>query len=328
MIRNIARLGAIQQTMKKFESSWLVLVGCLVGVGLLSGKEVLLYLPNKFSVAIFAVAFCTILAWLLKFCQNNGVDNLQQLCVCCFGKFANAVEWLVLLCNVVCIVCGLSATCHTLRSVFYLPYPMLELAVCFVATIVLCNASKFLPIANATSVVVAIVLCLCLPKSQKTLQNVDMTALVVYTLFSVAMIVPSVGKVGKTSKNAIATAMLATAMFCTVALLVQSRCNFDFGLPTLVATTPIQKTLFCTSICLATTTCLVANATPVCQYLQDLLPNTPLLSMSIFCFATLLSTAGLDKIFALCYPLVGIVGALFLVATATKKDCKKCNLSR
>ncbi|MBQ3067212.1 MAG: hypothetical protein IJD18_04200, partial [Clostridia bacterium] len=75
--------------MKKFGTSWLVLVGCLVGVGLLSGKEVLLYLPNKLSVAIFALAFCAILAWLLKFCQSNDVFSLHQLCKRCFGKFAN-----------------------------------------------------------------------------------------------------------------------------------------------------------------------------------------------------------------------------------------------
>ena len=326
MIRNIAGQGAIQQTMKKFGTSWLVLVGCLVGVGLLSGTEVLLYLPNKLSVAIFALAFCAILAWLLKFCQSNDVFSLHQLCKRCFGKLANAVEWLVVLCNFVCIVCGLSATCNTLRSLFPLPYPTLEIALCAVAIVVLCNASKILPVANALSVVVAICLCLCLPKSQNVVENVDTTALVVYTLFSVAMVVPVVGKVGKTCKQTILSATVATAVFCIVALLVQSRCSFG-GTPILLATTPMQKALFCTSICLASTTCLVANATPVCQYLQDLLPNTPLLATVVFCFATVLSTAGLDKIFALCYPFVGLVGALFLVATVTKKDCKKCNLS-
>ena len=293
-------------------------VGCLVGVGFLSGKEAKLFLGNFVNVIIFAICFFALNIVTRIFCVAHHCFNVSSLAKTCFGRFAAAFTTLFLLCCFVCVVTMLAGVENCLQSYFATQLPMYGMLVAFLAALILKKGLGALKVLNVISILLALtyLICVaCIGKNTYTGVSVSRIEPLKYALFSVTMSVGVLAPLSDTTKkgNVVATA-IATLLATALIVFLLYIANFSLENPIFDKSNNVfLNVLGSLAVILATATGVAANTLPIKQCLADVFQDDVLCYVCIFCLAIALSMFGFD--FALTYGYLFVAGVGILVVT-------------
>ena len=288
-----------------------VVVGCCLGVGMLSGKEAQVFFGNAVNVVIFAVVFCLINVAFREYCRKNALNNTVTLAKKCFGRFSAPFGIGLALCCFVCVTTMLAGVNECLQALMPVgALPLYGVACATLAAVILSRGMKALKTANAISI------AFCLKDGGGETRYVSPINPIVYTLFSVTMSFGVLTKLGAESdrKKNIICSVIASAVLSAVTLAVMSLSDFSLGLPAIEnITNPYLLAFTGVTLTLAAVTGVVANAAPIVERLNDVIPDKTLCCVLTFALALALSALGFDFAVKAGYLTVGVIGGITVV---------------
>ena len=313
-----------------------VTVGCCVGVGFISGKEAQVFFGNKVNAVIFCAVFFVLNFAVREHCRKQNCDNVHKLNTSLF-KRASLFDVGIALCSFVCIVTVLAGVEQCLGDMLSLssPLPLYAFAAAVIASLLLSKGMTALKIVNVVAVGMAIALIAVLfaRRTNNTAANLQVPLYkpTVYALFSLAMSLGVVTRLGasSTKKGNFGCSLLASAILTALILLVLPSCSFDSQMPLLdgIDSAPLLCFALITLL-LSAITGIVANAYPIVQYLNSVIPDKTLCCALTFGMALAFSMFGFDFAVKAGYFLVSGMGAIvFFVALAKSIGTKKPSVS-
>lgn len=306
-----------------------VTVGCCVGVGFLSGKEAQLFVGSYLNAALFALVFGGASFAVREFCRKRHcptVEDMGRQLPCARGAFA----WVVAFCSFVCM-CTVTAGLNCLSELcgFGLGVPLFAFVGALAAAMVCRGGLRLLKAANLLSLAMAAVLLvalLCGGRGGSSMPSVPCHRPAVYALFSVTAslgVSTRLGAQSSAKQNAICSfgsALIAALLMC----LVLQSCGTG-ELPTLSGIEGWLKPFAVATLLLCGATGLAANALPVTQLLQDVLPDATLCALLVFGMALALSLLGLELAMRIGYAAIAAVGALTVLLIALAPARSGCS---
>lgn len=302
-----------------------VTVGCCIGVGFISGKEMQIFFGNGVNVAIFAVIFFAANCAVREYCRHNNCSTVDALGQSLIGK-PTLFTAIVAMCCFTCMVTVLAGVEQCLAQLFFIgKTPLYAFVSATLAAILLRAGMKTLKVANIISVTLAIILFVVLYCQKETQYAEDLQVPlympVVYALFSLTMALGVTSQLAtdNTKQDNVIASLLSTVAIALLILFVLPLCTLAASLPTLSnVTSPTLLIFTAVTMLLATVTCLVANSVPVLQLLRPVVNDDTLCSALIFGLALALSMFGFDFAVRVGYCAVSIVGAVLVGLTVVR----------
>lgn len=305
-----------------------VAVGCCIGVGFLSGKEIEVFFGNKLNVAFFAVAFFIVTYTMREYCRKHSCDSVYSLSQSMFGRRAAIFNVVIALCSFVCITTVLAGVEQCLSTLFYLnKLPLYAFASAVIATLLLKRGLKALKIANVISILLAIILLIIL-LCKKDSANVEYLQIpiyqpVVYALFSVTMSLGVISKLASasTKRGNLLSSLIAAVILSALLLTVLPLCKLYASIPTLGnVDSPYLLAYAIITLLLSAVTGIVANAYPIVEHMRAIIPDDTLCCALIFTLALAFSMFGFDFAVKFGYLLVSVVGGLIFATACLRKN--------
>lgn len=310
-----------------------VVIGCCVGVGFLCGKEAQVFFGNAVNVAVFAVVFFAVNVIFREYCRKKRCSSLSQLSVNVFTKFAWIFDLALTTCCFVCIVTMLAGAEQCLGSVLPVSsvIPLYGLVTSVIAAAVLSKGMKALKIANVISITLAValivtLLCINTEKSGFLQIKVPPYKPAAYALFSVTMSFGVTTQLGAESdlKRNLITSATAAAVLSALTLLIIYLSDFSLNLPAIEnIKNPYVLALSVVTITLSAVTGIVANAMPIVEQMRDFIPDHSLCCILTFGSALAFSLFGFDFAVNFGYVLVGVIGAIVIIAAVARQFCER-----
>ena len=312
--------------MKDVLSDGATVAGCCIGVGFLSGKEAQLFWGNFAGIGIFALCFFVANTVLRRFCYQKNCKNVADLLHACFPKTAGVFLTLFLTCSFVCIVTMLAGVQDCAASFFPTPLPLFSVTVAVISALLLKKGLTALKVLNALSLLLAVAYLVALAfTTNNTFQRAETPLFmpIQYALFSTTMSLGVIVPMSQSKRNTQAT-LVATALLAIAMLAVLYISDFSLNLPLFAKTDNVAVNILgCAAIVLTTVIGVVANALPLTDFLETVIPDRTLTLFTLFCPALAFSLFGFDFALKYGYVFVSAVG-LVLLLTATVKLGKKC----
>lgn len=300
-------------------------VGASVGVGLLSGKEVQLFVGSYANTAVFAVIFFAGIVILRNFCRQNECRNVTRFSRACFGK-ASAVFLVVFcVCNFVCAVtslAGLQSCLEELTGEKQMIFPVYAFSAAVATAFTLKAGMKLFKILNVVSVVAALayLCCSAIFCEATPMQAKADSSVATYSMFSVLVSLSVVAPLSceKGKQNLIATA-IATLLMVVLLSFVVYVADFSLETPIFGKTKSLPMKIFGGfAISVATIASAVGNTLPVVQNVNAVVGDSGLAICLTLCLAVALSMFGFDFAMRYGYVVVAFVGFCAVAACPTK----------
>lgn len=211
-------------------------------------------------------------------------------------------------------------------SFFPTPLPLFSVAVAVISALLLKKGLTALKVLNALSLLLAVAYLVALAfTTNNTFQRAETPLFmpIQYALFSTTMSLGVIVPLSQSKRNTQAT-LVATALLTIAMLAVLYISDFSLNLPLFAKTdNVVVNILGCAAIVLTTVIGVVANALPLTDFLETVIPDKTLTLFTLFCPALAFSLFGFDFALKYGYVFVSAVG-LVLLLTATVKLGKKC----
>ena len=316
---------SIQQSMKIKEllEDSMLLVGCVVGVSFVTGKEAQVFVGNCQNIVVFAIAFAFCTFVMRKFCTKWQLNSTQQFVQFAFEKGGNFLHFAMLLCYFVCMVTTLATVQNSLQQlVGNLSFPLWSAVVVIASAWVQKMGTKAFKALSALAFAGAFVTFLLVASnghSQQTGRTSPLATLL-YSLFSATMALPICCKMkgNSTKQNAICV-MFATVVVSLLLWWVEKIADFNLQLPIGGKLTGGGKICMCVTVALCGVLGTVANALPICEDIADVIADEKLLRFVVFALAWAFSCFGLDVLLKYGYLFVAVVGLVIVVICLKNK---------
>ena len=309
------------KTLKFILSLWSVFLGAVVGAGFLSGSELVVFLGgNDFKFIILSgVLFIVALIPLYGLsCKYNDLPLAVEKSTGCKKAYKVSVTVSAFI-FFTAMIAGLDA----LGQTFGLNFPLFSLS----AILVVLSLARYgiggLEKLNAILMPIVIVLVnvvilrgnFSFAPSTSTSNVGNVFLYVTMNVFVSAPALFSAAQ-GKSKKVLIISAILSAVTLCVEAYLITSKIYSVKGaknahLPLLVATDGKGKYVLFTALLLGTLTSLACAFHPVYEYTKNSCKGFGAVIACAFSFA--LSRIGLSAVVKYLYPLIGGVGAAFII---------------
>lgn len=312
-----------------------VTVGCVLGVGLLSGKESQIFVGNIANIALFVAVFAISNVIFRLFCKNCNCNNLNALSQSCFKKRFGVFCVLLLVCCFVCVTTMLAGVEQCVAQIAPIAnFPFYAILTAAIAALILIKGMSALKAVNVISVCMAltlIVIILSKPKSDAC--NVTCVPLYMpmcYAMFSATM---SLGIICKLAcecsvKQNVVRSVISAGILGVVILLILLSCDFTLDLPALGELTQWEKGFAAITLILCASTGIVANAYPILESVSDVIQDKTLASIAIFSFALVLSLFGFDFALKFGYGAVSVVGVIIMITVVIKRHKKVVTINK
>ena len=312
-----------------------VTVGCVVGIGFISGKEAQTFWSDRQSVALFAVAFALSTYLLREFCRKNNCNNLEKFCCCALPKGHVLLQISLLLANFICIVTMLAGVndclCTLLNTVKTPIFAIISATMC---VIVLCKSGKSVKLVNILALIVVVILVICVKLSNIGVHADKHTTLILPLCYCAFCLATSLGVTtamgAESSRKQNAVVSVGSALIIAVLMwLIQTSCDYNQPLPALGKLYGISIWLAVIAGVLATLTGIVANAIPLLQATSDLLDDKVVQCVVLFVTAVAFSLFGFDFVLTVGYLAVSVIGfAIMISVTRQSAKTKLCKLQK
>lgn len=303
-------------------SDMAVVIGSVVGVGLISGKEAQVFVGNPLNAVIFAVVFCFIVSNIREKCRILQLSTPRELSTACMPRFSSAFNMLLGLCAFVCVVTALAGVqqCMTqLINVGNLPvYAILAAAL---SALVMLNGMSALKICNVVSIAMTAILFAILfaqGTASTTLSDQPapyMPAL--YALFNMTMTLAVLCRLGHsaTRKQNVFRSAASSVIIAGLLLITIRLADFNLSLPTLCGITSLPVKVYAVvTITLAGVCSIVSCAYPIVEQADEVIGDKTTSAICVFTLAAAFAMFGFDFAVRYGYILVAAVGATLVVA--------------
>ena len=321
----IYQTTTIQQSMKLKDilQDSMLIVGCIVGVSFVTGKEAQVFVGNGQNIALFAVIFALCAFVLRQFCGKRQVASTQQFCQFVFGKCGHVLHFALLACYFVCLV----TTLATVESSFCqlvgkLPFPAWSAVVVTLSAVAAKGGTKSFKALSTMAFVGAFVTFLLVSQTGVGAYELEISPLstALYSLFSVTMVLPVCCKMTKKSTwENILCVVVATAIVSALLWWVERIADFSLQLPIGGKLTGAGKVCLCLTVGLCGMSGAVGNALPICEGLVDIVADKKLLAFVVFGLGWAFSCLGLDILLKYGYLFVAVVGLVVIVRCLVNK---------
>lgn len=295
----------------------MLVVGCIVGVSFVTGKEAQTFVGNGKNIALFAIVFATCAIVLQRFCAKWQLHTTEQFVHFAFKKWGYVVHFLLLACFFVCIVTTLATVQSSMHQVAgSIPFPLWSAIVVTLSAMVLKGGVNAFKVVSIMAFVGTFITFVLVSASQNVQQSSDINPIstVLYSLFSLTMVLPVCCKTAKKStKQNVLCVVFATIVVALLLWWVERVADFSQTLPIGGNLSGVGKVLLCVTICLCGISGVVANALPLCQGLGDVIPDKKLLTFVVLALAWAFGCFGLDILLKYGYLFVAIVGLVIVV---------------
>lgn len=301
----------------------MLIVGCIVGVSFVTGKEVQVFVGNGKNIVLFAIvfAFCTFV--LRQFCSKWQLSSTQQFCQFAFGRGGLVLHFALLACYFVCLV----TTLATVQSSFCqlvgnLPFPLWSAVVATLSAFVVKGGAKAFKVLSTMAFVGAFVTFLMVSKNGAEQMELDVSPLstTLYGLFSVTMVLPVCCKPMQKSKwqNLLCVAF-ATLIVALLLWWIERIADFSLQLPIGGKLLGVGKICLCVTVWLCGMSGVVANTLPILQGVAEIIPDKKLLCFVVMGLGWAFSCFGLDVLLKYGYLFVAVVGLAVVVRCFVQK---------
>lgn len=299
-----------------FQDGMLV-VGCIVGVSFVTGKEAQAFVGNGKNIALFAIVFATCAILLQRFCAKWQLNSTEQFVHFAFKKWGYVLYFLLLACFFVCMVTTLATVESSMREVVgTIHFPLWSAIVVALSAMVLKGGLKAFKVVSTMAFVGAFLTFVLVSTNHNVQQSSDTSPIstVLYSLFSLTMVLPVCCQTAKKStKQNVLCIVFATIVVALLLWWVERVADFSQTLPIGGNLGGVGKVLLCVTICLCGISGVVANALPLCQGLGDIVADKKLLTFVVLALAWAFGCFGLDILLKYGYLFVAGVGLVIVV---------------
>ncbi len=308
----------------KVVSDVCVTVGCCVGVGFLSGKEMQVFVGNALGVLLFCLCFGASLFVVRERCRICNYGSVGQLGAL-FGKMKGAFSVVTALCSFVCIVTVLAGAEQCLSSLYDIGLPFYSFAVALCGALLLRLGMKTLKVVNALSVAMAVALVMLLYVRPQTQNHchcaVSPVKTVAYALFSVTM---SLGVLTKlscecTRRQNVLCSVASAVVLSALMLALLPLCDMNRPLPALNGIEGALVPYAVITLALCGATGIASNAFSVAELLRQVIPDDTVCCVLMFGSALAFSMFGFDFALKFGYMLVACVGGILIITIVLSK---------
>lgn len=287
-----------------------------VGVGMLSGKENLLFVGNLKNALLFAVVFAAARFAFSEWVRTSNATDVFDLCKKSFGKLGKIAYALLLITNVVTVIAILGGAEFALRSLTVeLPLPMFGIAVCAVAVTLGCVGDKPLAVLSEVCVVLSVAAVVLLTEGNPLVADgAKPMSTVIYALFCAATLVGTDCKMPcRSSGDSLATALL-TSVFVDVTVALVAL----FGGISKTANTAVEVVVTVCFVLSASTGVYAVSRAPL-EFAEKLLHDKPLVEYVFFALCLAAAMLDVDTLIEGSYAFTAIsTTTLLLVSLALK----------
>ncbi len=318
--RHICSFAIIQQSMKSFTllKDSIIMIGCIVGVGFISGKELISFVGTTQNALLFGIVFCIGLSAFMIFCSQQKVSTLQGITKKIFGKYGVFWEYAICLCLFISLVTVISVAQTSLTQILQipLPFPLFSLVI-IGATFFLAQKNltmlKWVNFVGLTLAVVALSLTKSNQVQYATIKGVALwkTAIYLFANLTLGLSLTTTVSQQKSPLQCFVASGLSSIAIVLLMIFVLSKC--DKNGVCITDQRSWVKIIFCTAIVLCSLSCTVATVLPICHLLQDFLPSRRWQLFATLSSSVVFSLFGFDCILQYGYIFVAIVGMVFVV---------------
>lgn len=321
---HIRKSCTIQQSMKvkRIFSDCMAIVGCVIGIGFVTGKEAQVFVGSDANIWIFVAIFGISTLVLRQFCAKRKLKSTQQFVTFAFGKGGVFLHLALLGCYFVCLVTTFATVQSSFEQLFDVHFPLWSALVAVACGIILKGGIKSFKTISALAFISAFVTFLFISPN-KTAVDVQVNPLltVVYGLFSLTMVLPVCCDDEKSLWESAISVVIATAVVGVALWWIGKIADFRLTLPVGGRLQGFGKVCLCVTICLCGISGAVANALPVYQGLCDVVKDKALLRFLVVGLSWAFSCVGLDFLLKYGYLFVALVGlAIVLRCVFAKKN--------
>lgn len=308
---------------KEILSDCMAIVGCVVGISFVTGKEAQAFVGSNRNIWIFVAILGISTIVLRQFCAKRQLNSMQQFVTFAFGKGGTFLHLALLGCFFVCLVTTLATVEISFEQLFgKLPFPLWSAIVAVACCIILKGGIKSFKTISTLAFVSAFVTFLFIsPNDTASQVQVNPILTIVYALFSLTMVLPVCCNGEKSLWKNVLSVVIATAIVGTMLWWIGKIADFRLTLPVGENLQGVGKVCLCATICLCGISGGVANALPVYQGLQDVVDDKKLLRFLIVGLSWAFSCLGLDFLLKYGYLFIAVVGlAIVLRCVFAKKN--------
>lgn len=307
---------------KRIFSDCMAIVGCVVGIGFVTGKEAQVFVGNDNNIWVFVAIFGISTLVLRQFCTKWQLNSTQQFVTFAFGKVGAVLHLALLGCFFVCLVTTFATVQSSFEQLFDIRFPLWSALVAVACGIILKGGIKsFRAISTMAFVSVFVTFLFISPNKTAVGVQVNPILTVVYGLFSLTMALPVCCDGEKSFAESAISVVIATAIVGIMLWWIGKIADFRLTLPVGGRLQGFGKACLCVTICLCGISGAIANALPVYQGLCDVVEDKILLRFLVVGLSWAFSCVGLDFLLKYGYLFVALVGlAIVLRCVFAKKN--------
>ena len=302
---------------KEILQEGMLIVGSVVGVSFVTGKEAQAFVGNAKNITLFAVVFALSTLLLRLFCNKYQLQNTCEFAQFAFQKWGYVVYFALFGCFFVCLV----TTLATVESCFEqivgkMPFSIWSAIVVLLSAVVLKWEASAFKVVSTLAFAGAFVTFLFMSLQGNTSTATDVTPLstILYSFFSLTMVLPVCCTSKKRSaKENLLCVLCATAIVALLLWWVEGVADFTLQLPIGAKLKGVGKACLCLTVMLCGLSGTLANALPICQGLCDVIANKKLLKFVVLALAWAFSCFGLDWLLKYGYLFVSLVGLVIVI---------------
>lgn len=311
---HICLFFAIQQSMKLKEvlQESMLVVGCIVGVSFVTGKEAQTFVGNGGNIVLFCIVFALSTLIVQLFCARNNLQSTQQFVQFAFKNWGYVVYFALLVCFFVCLV----TTLATVQSCFAeliskTPFAIWSAIVALASALLLKWGKGGFKVVSLAAFVGAFVTFLFVSAQGNGPSQRDVAPLstILYSLFSLTMVLPICCKTRPICvRQRLLCVVIATVIVALLLWWVEGVADFTLQLPIGGRLQGVGKVCLCLTVALCGISGVVANTLPICEGLEDIIGDKKLLKFVVLALAWAFSCFGLDILLKYGYLFVAVVG--------------------
>ncbi len=290
----------------------------------MTGKESQAFVGSTKNLLLFAVAFAILGVIARQFCNKWQLDSTEKLVKFVFPKGGKLLHLALLGCFFVCLVTTLATVQSSLAELFeWIGFPLFSAVVATISAVVLKGNTRTYTTLSTIAFTGAFVtfLLVSLQKPTQSATQINPLSTLLYSLFSLTMVLPVLCRIShkSTVKGAISV-LLSTVTVTLLLLWVEKVADFSLALPIGGKATGITKVCLCLTICLCGVSGAVASALPICEGLCDVISEGKLLRFIVLGLGWAFSCLGLDVLLKYGYLFVAFVGLLITIRCIAMKN--------
>lgn len=309
----------------------MLIVGTIIGAGFASGAEMVSFFGKK-GISPLTAVICGVLIFLccalfLYLGSKLRPKDVGELNLKTTGKLHTACD-IFLLINSLIVTAGMLAAFTTIGQSVYSPFPLYSLVFGIIAAIVVCKGIRSVIKVNAVvlPVVIITMITVCALSLNHAVLDCDFFQAkplmsLVYVCMNMVLACSALTSVHKLKpKEIILSALFAAVVICALMIMLifalNSTGDFYTALPTLSMAKNISPILFglmLAAMSVSVFTTLLTAMNCLTDYAAGIFKNRKISAFVVLIVGLVLSNLGFEKVVGLLYPVIGGVGACYII---------------